>query len=162
MKLITKHFIPCLRLIAATGCVTAPSAVAFGNADFYLIPQPKHIEIVAEGNVLPTHPEPAVSFAAAAAGWRPEQYSVSITPDSILITAADKQGAVWASRTLAQLRRPDGRYPQVRITDYPEFPFRGFLYDDGRNFAGVDRIKEYRVKPKSRCINFVESVKFAS
>lgn len=143
MKLITKHLTPRIGLITATGCLAASSVTAFGITDFDLIPQPKHIEIVAEGNVLPTHPEPAVSFVAAASGWRPEQYSVSITPDSILITAADKQGAVWASRTLAQLRRPDGTYPQVRITDYPEFPIRGFLYDDGRNFAGVDRIKEY-------------------
>lgn len=143
IKLITEYLQRNLRVIAVICGFAVSSESVFCNADFDIIPRPKHIEIVANRNVLPTHSEPAVSFADPASGWRPEQYSLAITPDSILITATDKQGVVWANRTLSQLRRPDGSYPLVRITDYPEFPIRGFLYDDGRNFAGTDRIKRY-------------------
>ena len=46
-------------------------------------------------------------------------------------------------QTLRQLRYPDGTYPRVQIVDAPEFPIRGFMYDDGRNFAGIGRIKIY-------------------
>lgn len=134
---------PLIRGLAAAGCLCASCGTAFSSTDFNLIPQPKIIEIVADGYVMPVNSEPTIAYADSTLGWRSEQYALDITRDGISITAADDRGAVWATRTLSQLRRQDGKYPLVRVTDYPEFPIRGFLYDDGRNFVGTDIIKSY-------------------
>lgn len=130
-------------LAAAAASMACAHISAAEVADLNLIPHPKRLETLSFSRVIPADSVPAVSFVDAAAGWRPEQYELTVTDKGIRVMAADSVGAVWASRTLAQLRGDDGAYPQVMISDYPEFPIRGFMYDDGRNFAGVDRIKEY-------------------
>ncbi len=119
-------------------------SVGIGRADnaaeLDLVPMPRHIEWHG-GFVQPSNPEPAVSIVETPGAA--ERYTLSITEDGVSVTASDERGAKWARRTLEQLKRPDGTYPLLRIEDYPEFPIRGFLYDDGRNFAGVERIKGY-------------------
>ncbi len=131
-------------LVAAAVSLSAPVGAYADEltAEYGLIPHPKEITVLGQGRVAPYNPEPAVSYDALPA-WRPEQYALSITPEGIAITAADRRGEIWALRTLDQLRDSAGTYPQLRITDYPEFPVRGFMYDDGRNFVGVERVKRF-------------------
>ncbi len=121
--------------------ITCVASGADAAEDLNLVPMPRHIEWAGE-YVKPSQSEPVVTISGDS-GQHPEQYTLSITADGVNIAATDHRGAIWALRTLEQLSQQDGSYPQVRITDYPEFPIRGFLYDDGRNFAGVDRIKGY-------------------
>lgn len=130
-----------LSLIAA---ISMP-AFASADTDLPLIPQPKFVKWDKREYIVPNDTVPVIKIAEGAvkASASDEGYELIITPKGITVSANDSIGAVWARRTLRQLRRPDGSYPHVRITDYPEFPLRGFLYDDGRNFAGVDRIKKY-------------------
>lgn len=72
-----------------------------------------------------------------------EYYSIDISKRRITICAAGERGAIWAQRTLSQLRDEDGLYPQLHIEDWPEFPIRGFMWDDGRNFAGTEVLHHY-------------------
>lgn len=109
---------------------------------FELIPRPRSVEVLGPelfgADSLRTEVR-----CDAPAEWDDERYSLLVGPRGVQIRAKTAQGVVWARRTLEQLRDDEGRYPHVRIDDWPEFPVRGFLYDDGRNFAGVARIKHY-------------------
>jgi hexosaminidase len=79
----------------------------------------------------------------------PEGYRLEITPDQVLVLAADAAGAHYAAQTLRQLA---GAYRSVAtgnwtlpcgvIADHPRFAWRGCLLDVARHFmpkAGVLR-----------------------
>ena len=119
----------------------AVAAVAQTTLDA-LIPQPRHAELLSARLVAPDTARIRVSLDAPD-DWGDERYSLTVGPRRIEIRAKTPQGVVWARRTLAQLRDADGRYPHVRIDDWPEFPIRGFMWDDGRNFAGVELLKHW-------------------
>lgn len=135
MKLLT---------VAALAMMTIPAAAATAD-DLALIPQPRSVSLTEKTAVRPsdTISHMTVDPRFTPLHGHPEGYVLTISRDRITIESNDSAGALWGRQTLRQLRRPDGSYPLVRITDWPEFPIRGFMYDDGRNFAGVDRIKGY-------------------
>lgn len=101
---------------------------------------PRQVETLSDQRLTPKKREVVVD---AQLFTNPEGYSLEITSKTIQIKAATDQAVQWADRTLAQLRLPDGTYPHVSITDYPEFPIRSFMYDSGRNFVPVEVIKQY-------------------
>lgn len=72
-----------------------------------------------------------------------EGYTLTITPTKAVLRAKTPQGLIWARQTLRQLTDPQGKAPQVIITDYPAYPLRGFMYDTGRNFMEVSMLKQY-------------------
>lgn len=112
------------------------------DVELFLIPQPQSVKMLSDRKLSFGHKEPVVRMDAPA-DWDNERYTLCITPKGIEIVARSQQGVIWARRTLAQLQRRDGSYPHLRIDDWPEFPLRGFMYDDGRNFVGVDHIKKF-------------------
>ena len=136
-----KHIITLILAVMAMSVRIAASV----EQSLSLIPQPREIKWIGQTATLPEDTVPEIRIAAGTiAGYdSPEAYRITITPDNISIDANSGQGAVWARQTLRQLRYPDGTYPRVQIVDAPEFPIRGFMYDDGRNFAGIGRIKIY-------------------
>lgn len=123
---------------------TSISAAGSQPAGLNLIPTPQDITLLSDKPIHPADSVPQIRIIHPAdPSYAPEGYILHITPQAIAIDAYGQPGTVWALQTLRQLRRPDGSYPHISITDYPEFPIRGLLYDDGRNFAGVERIKKY-------------------
>ena len=64
-----------------------------------------------------------------------EGYQIDIT-DKVTVTANTVQGLYWATRTLLQISEQNERQslPKGRITDYPDYPVRGFMIDCGRKF----------------------------
>ncbi|MDE7123723.1 MAG: beta-N-acetylhexosaminidase, partial [Alistipes sp.] len=130
---------PLLLLVAAL-CGTAASVAQTLDA---LIPQPRRAELLSDRLVAPDTARHLRVRLDAPAEWGDEAYALLVAPKRIEIRAKTPQGVVWARRTLDQLRTDDGRYPHVRIEDGPEFPVRGFLWDDGRNFAGVELVKHW-------------------
>lgn len=123
-------------------CLVASAAKPKSDVELFLIPQPQSVKMLSERRLALGDKEPSVRMDAPS-NWNDERYTLSITPKGIEITARSPQGVIWAQRTLRQLRGADGTYPHLRIDDWPEFPLRGFMYDDGRNFVGVDRIKKF-------------------
>lgn len=72
-------------------------------------------------------------------------YRLVVTADRIDVTAADREGFVWAAETLRQLVVMDAGKPVVgcvTIDDWPAFPVRGFMLDTGRNYQTPALIKE--------------------
>lgn len=76
-----------------------------------------------------------------------EAYQLHITLDSIIIKALTDTGVFWAKQTLNQLITQDkkGKFyvPCCTITDYPAFPVRGFMHDEGRSYISVDELKKH-------------------
>lgn len=72
-----------------------------------------------------------------------EGYILETYKKGVKITAKDERGAVWARQTLRQLTDDKGLVPNVRITDWPAFSWRGFMHDTGRNFISVENLKKH-------------------
>ena len=82
-----------------------------------------------------------------------EAYELRINRDSILISAADAEGAFRGVQTLRQLipeksndtltTRPIWPVPTGKINDAPFFEYRGSMLDVARHFFTVDEVKKY-------------------
>lgn len=59
---------------------------------------------------------------------------------SVAISAATVDGLFWGTRTLLQLLQggPQSAFPQLTISDKPEFGYRGLLIDNARSFHSLD------------------------
>ncbi len=99
-------------------------------SDPVLLPQPRHLE-TGDGSIESVDVESVE--VATASGMRPEGYRLAIDDGGVHAEAADPVGAAHARRTLAQLRRVDGRWPQVRIDDHPDLAVRGAMLDVSRD-----------------------------
>ena len=84
----------------------------------------------------------------------PEGYVLEAGRGRVRITAADRAGIVHGRATLAQIVGvgPDGFMDDagfmgkavydLKVTDAPAFPMRGFMHDTGRNFREVEMLKK--------------------
>lgn len=73
-----------------------------------------------------------------------ESYHLTVTPDSVLLSAATDVGAMHGMETFLQLiSTEDGacRLPAVTIDDAPRFRWRGYMVDVSRHFEPIDEIK---------------------
>ena len=129
-----------LPVLAAAVSLFAASCSVKENPAGNLIPMPKSVEITGKSMVRPAE---TVVLGDVPDDWGEERYSLSVSKERIEIRAASPKAEIWARRTLKQLEDENGCYPQVEIEDWPEFPLRGCMWDDGRNFAGKDIIKHY-------------------
>ena len=70
----------------------------------------------------------------------PEGYAIRIAKDKgVSIAASDEDGVFYAKETLRQLGKKTEkgwRFPCCEIKDFPEFKWRGILFDDCRHFFG--------------------------
>ncbi len=75
-------------------------------------------------------------------GWRSlEGYSLTITPDTIHILAADRAGEFYARQTIHQLEvKYEGQVPCLTLTDYPDFHHRGLMLDIVRNYTPKEEV----------------------
>jgi hexosaminidase len=75
-----------------------------------------------------------------------EGYELEVKADQILIRTQSSAGAFYALQTLKQLiplAPAQAHVPQVRITDYPRFGWRGLMLDVSRHFFTADEVKQY-------------------
>lgn len=72
-----------------------------------------------------------------------EAYTLSISKKGIRVTATSEKGIFWALQTLRQLAEFSGKgsLPECEITDWPAFPWRGFMTDTGRSYISIDELK---------------------
>lgn len=71
-----------------------------------------------------------------------EGYHLSADRQKITITAATPHGIFNGIQTLLQLLRDDAVIDACDITDWPAFPWRGYMVDVGRNFQSVFLLKQ--------------------
>lgn len=77
----------------------------------------------------------------------PEAYQINVTPDIIMIGGATAAGNFYGIQTLRK-SIPAGEstaveFPQVTISDAPEFGYRGAHLDVARHFFPADSVKTY-------------------
>ncbi|MDP3372324.1 MAG: family 20 glycosylhydrolase [Candidatus Paracaedibacteraceae bacterium] len=79
----------------------------------------------------------------------PEGYVLEIDTSKIIISAITEAGVYYALQTFTQLwtfaKKDFGVtvMPQMKIIDYPRFPYRGILLDTARHFFSVKEIKSF-------------------
>ena len=72
----------------------------------------------------------------------PEAYTLSITPNSISISAVTEAGVFYALESLRQLAfLHNSKLPSVYIKDQPQFKYRGLLIDVSRHYFTTDELK---------------------
>jgi hexosaminidase len=80
-----------------------------------------------------------------------EGYNLTVKTDSIIISASNPKGIFYGIQTLRQLlpfeienRNPipgfSWRVPCCQIIDKPDFPWRGYMLDEGRHFQGMETV----------------------
>ena len=83
-----------------------------------------------------------------------EGYALSITAKGIVISANEPAGLFYGAQTLIQLfpkeiealsrtSRTSWTAPQVEITDYPRFGWRGLMFDVARHFFTKEDVKKF-------------------
>lgn len=80
-----------------------------------------------------------------AANLQPDSYKLSITSDSLIISASRPVGFFYGLQTLRQLLPVASATPTfvntIEIEDQPRFRWRGFMLDEGRHFFGKEAVK---------------------
>ena len=76
----------------------------------------------------------------------PESYTLSVTPQQILIRATSGAGLFYGMQTLLQLAQPSGAgsysIASVEIEDTPRFAYRGLMLDVSRHFSTKEFIEK--------------------
>jgi hexosaminidase len=80
-----------------------------------------------------------------------DEYHLAVTTDKIHIEGISNEAVFYGIQTLLQLLPADNsspidngfQLPQVTITDYPRFQYRGMHLDVGRHFFGPNEVKKY-------------------
>ena len=107
-----------------------------------------HLGLNYELNASPAVPEDRVGILlrlAPGLDMHPQGYSLDITPADITLQAKDEAGLFYGCCTLVQLiqnywlftgrngQLPPGSLPCLHITDWPDFPNRGYMLDVSRD-----------------------------
>lgn len=71
-----------------------------------------------------------------------EAYKLTVTSEKILLEANTPKGIFYAIQTLKQLMRDNVYINGCEITDWPAFPWRGYMVDVGRNYQSLKQLKE--------------------
>ncbi|MHA1331635.1 MAG: beta-N-acetylhexosaminidase [Candidatus Hodarchaeales archaeon] len=80
-----------------------------------------------------------------------EGYKIEVNKNIVQLSSFHAKGIFYAIQTLRQLLPVeielktrinfDWSIPGVKITDFPRFPWRGFMFDEGRHFHGKKVVK---------------------
>ena len=75
---------------------------------------------------------------------QPEEYTLVAKKGKVTITGGSDAGVFYGERTLDQIRGQfGGQVPDIKISDAPEFAYRGMHFDCCRHFFSVDEVKQY-------------------
>lgn len=69
-------------------------------------------------------------------------YQLDVAPQKITITANAPQGIFYGVQTLLQLMRNGSTIDACSITDFPQFAWRGYMVDVGRNYQSMKMLKQ--------------------
>lgn len=131
-----------LLLIAVTALLAGRASADV--AELNVIPTPRHVSFKSAKRVIPRDTSlKTVVDPSLLSRIGEEGYLLTIDKKGVTARVASQRGGIWARRTLDQIKADGGAYPCVTIEDYPEFPFRGFMYDCGRNWVPVSTLKHY-------------------
>lgn len=72
-----------------------------------------------------------------------EGYTFAVAK-SVTVSAPETTGVYWATRTLLQIceQTEDHRLPVGKVSDWPDYPIRGFMMDCGRKFIPMTYLRD--------------------
>lgn len=110
---------------------------SWGQAQLHLIPAPVSVELGnGTANVQNTSIRIDQSYPHA------DGYTLVINEKGATVEAQSTAGAQYARETLAQLKEQYGDdVPQMTITDYPQYEWRGLMLDCSRHFYTIEYLK---------------------
>lgn len=79
-------------------------------------------------------------------GFEEECYKLDILENGVICRASDKAGAFYGIQSLLQsivMHEELQKFPCMRITDKPQYSWRGFMLDESRHFFGKEVVKQY-------------------
>lgn len=139
-------------LLAATGLMT------INQRGLLFAAQRLRDALVAAGAsweiALTTHPSSQLALAASVGSMLTQSYTLTITPDQIILNGSDAVGVFYGVCTLVQLIRQYGTtLPCLSITDYPDIHRRGVMLDISRDrvpsmptlLALIDRLASWKI-----------------
>ncbi len=91
----------------------------------------------------------AIDFQLTAGeGAGQEDYSLTISPERIVVSAGDPRGLFYGAVTLWQLMTPGAAgeaiaIPALTINDSPRFRWRGLMLDSARHFQSPQFVKQF-------------------
>jgi hexosaminidase len=150
---------------AQTAVIPLPAHVATGQGSFALdrnvrivAPADKRAQEIAAFLRDGIRDQSGLALRTGKAGKRPsielridpsirgeEAYRLSVTPQQVVIAAADDRGLFWGVQTLRQLLPVRGTAQSiaaVRIDDAPRYAWRGVMLDAARHFIPVALVKQ--------------------
>lgn len=139
-----------------TGSLTIGPAVPFYCSNEFASAQKFISEYFQRNEILldPVAEENAIWVVKKDSLLPKEGYTLAISPQKIVITAGDPEGAFYAMQTMRQLLPPSFEngggaemrsvsLPLVKIEDAPRFSYRGMHLDVGRHFFEKEFVKKY-------------------
>jgi len=167
-----------VRAVVVPRVVPQPVTLALAGGDAFTLSSSTSIvfdagnaEVIRVANQLASLLRPATAFAvpisstgagagaialrlASDAALGGEGYQLTVSRDSVRISASTPAGLFYGVQTLRQLLPPQiesdmslskvaWTVPAVAITDRPRFAWRGAMLDIARHFFTVDEIKQY-------------------
>jgi hexosaminidase len=122
-------------------------------ADALTLPFGKRPRVVSEA---PRDGDIEIVLTPSATQFGAEGYRLSITPNRVVIQAANTAGLFYGGVSFRQLfpaqafqpRRPESTptnwvIPCLEIDDHPRFPWRGLLLDPARHFLPPESVKKF-------------------
>lgn len=105
----------------------------------------------ATGKVLPvqvgTEGENSIILSLGMQSENPEAYQLMVTDNGVNITAPTAAGVFYGIQTLRKslpsVKDAQVVLPQVAISDFPRFSYRGMMLDVSRHFFTLDSVKRY-------------------
>jgi hexosaminidase len=114
--------------------VTAPAEAGFAVAELE--------KALADGRKDSQGAKITLRFGAVNAPGN-EAYTLDATSNRLVITAPASAGLLYGVETLRQLLAGTTTLPCCEITDWPAFPWRGFMHDVGRNFQDLALLERF-------------------
>ena len=93
-------------------------------------------------------PSEGIILCEGPKNWGPEQYTLDMSSDKVVIKANAKGGFVYGVMSLVQLARlAQDKTGKIvldcwKISDKPRYEWRGFMLDEARHFFGKKKVKQ--------------------
>ena len=137
MKNLTSTTLAVVLLLLATSCDNGKS-VRLSCSDISIVPEPVDIEVSGK-----LHDIRSCSCSVSDT-LAEEAYTIEAKRGRITITGGSEAGIFWGRQTMREISGQfDGKIPDIRIYDEPEFKYRGVHLDCCRFFYPVEDVKKF-------------------